>query len=153
MTVKISVSRVWGITCFNPPKYQNLFLECRLRICNFTWLRDYRRVLDWQSDVLDSYTTRDYASQITIRHKPVFSVTLFGNGFQRWTFFSFRADVSAGWRPSYASLVPSLQTVNLTDCPRCHSTVLTQVKVTLRPTISRSVSPGFEPHVGLVTGY
>jgi hypothetical protein len=28
-----------------------------------------------------------------------------------------------------------------------------KVKVTLRPTISRSVSPGFEPHVGLVTGY
>jgi hypothetical protein len=28
-----------------------------------------------------------------------------------------------------------------------------QVKVTLRPTISRSVSPGFEHHVGLVTGY
>jgi hypothetical protein len=28
-----------------------------------------------------------------------------------------------------------------------------QVKVTLRPTISRSVSPGFEPHVGLVTGH
>jgi hypothetical protein len=27
-----------------------------------------------------------------------------------------------------------------------------QVKVTLRPTISRSVSPRFEPHVGLVTG-
>jgi hypothetical protein len=31
--------------------------------------------------------------------------------------------------------------------------VKVKVKVTLRPTISRSVSPGFEPHVGLVTGY
>jgi hypothetical protein len=30
---------------------------------------------------------------------------------------------------------------------------LNQVKVTLRPTISRSVSPGFEPHLGLVTGH
>jgi hypothetical protein len=28
-----------------------------------------------------------------------------------------------------------------------------QVKVMLQPTISRSVSPGFEPHVGLVAGY
>jgi hypothetical protein len=28
-----------------------------------------------------------------------------------------------------------------------------QVKVTLRPTISRSISPGFEAHLGLVTGY
>jgi hypothetical protein len=31
--------------------------------------------------------------------------------------------------------------------------VTAQVKVTLRLTISRSVSPGFEPHVGLVTGH
>jgi hypothetical protein len=33
---------------------------------------DYTQVLDW----LDSYTTRDYISQITITHRPVFSVTL-----------------------------------------------------------------------------
>jgi hypothetical protein len=28
-----------------------------------------------------------------------------------------------------------------------------KVKVTLRPTTSRSVSPGFKAHVGLTTGY
>jgi hypothetical protein len=27
------------------------------------------------------------------------------------------------------------------------------IKVTLRPTTSRSVSPGFDPHVDLVTGH
>jgi exosome complex exonuclease RRP6 len=34
-----------------------------------------------------------------------------------------------------------------------HPYELSKVKVTLRPTISRTVSPGFEPHVGLVTGH
>jgi hypothetical protein len=31
--------------------------------------------LDWQSDLLDNNTTRDYTSQITITHRPVISVT------------------------------------------------------------------------------
>jgi hypothetical protein len=30
---------------------------------------------------------------------------------------------------------------------------LVKARVTLRPTINRSVTPGFEPHVGLVTGH
>jgi hypothetical protein len=41
--------------------------------------------------------------------------------------------------------------------PLCRSCMIlwhvVKVKVTLRPTISWSVSPGFEPHVGLVTGH
>jgi hypothetical protein len=38
---------------------------------------DYKRVLDCQSELLDTNTTRDYTSQITTTtHRPVFSVTL-----------------------------------------------------------------------------
>jgi hypothetical protein len=56
-------------------------------VTNLVWifivtrLIDYRWVLDWWLDLLDTYTTRDYTSQITITHRPVFSVTLLGNGF------------------------------------------------------------------------
>jgi hypothetical protein len=35
----------------------------------------------------------------------------------------------------------------------CMSMSLFKVKVTLRPTVSRSVSPGFKPHLGLMTGH
>jgi hypothetical protein len=45
-------------------------------IYTVTWLSDYRLVLDWWLDLFDTYTTRDYPSQITITHSPVFSVTL-----------------------------------------------------------------------------
>jgi hypothetical protein len=66
----------------------------RLRVgTERTWSE--RRVLDWWLDFLDTYTARDYTSQITITHKPVFSVTLFGNGFQRRTFLCFRTHVLA----------------------------------------------------------
>jgi hypothetical protein len=50
-----------------------LILSCdRVNMDGF-WI--YNRIY------LDSYTTRDYTSQITITHRPVFSVTLLGNGF------------------------------------------------------------------------
>jgi hypothetical protein len=74
----------------------------------FTWLSDRRRVLDWWLDLLNTNTARDYTSQITITHKPVFSVTLLGNGFERRAFLCFRAHVLAGWRPPHA-LILSLQ--------------------------------------------
>jgi hypothetical protein len=87
--VSISTELFW------PPIYCHVF-------------SDYRRVLD----SLDSSTARDYTSQFTVTHRPVFSVTLLGNGFQRWTFLFFQADVLAGWPPFYTSLVTSLQTPN-----------------------------------------
>jgi hypothetical protein len=53
--------------------------------------------------------------------------------------------------------VINVKTLNMEDMNCCNFILPPeaqgQVKVTLRPTISRSVSPGFEPHVGLVTGY
>jgi hypothetical protein len=71
-----------------------------------TWLSDYRRGLDWQSDLLDTLT---HNSQITVTHRLVFSVTVFtamlGNGFQHWTFFCPRAHVLAGWRLSHTNLL------------------------------------------------
>jgi hypothetical protein len=66
-------------------------------------LSNYRRVLDWSLDLLDSHTTRDYTSHIFITHRLVFSVTLLGSGFQRLSFLYFRAHVFSRWLPSHAS--------------------------------------------------
>jgi hypothetical protein len=44
---------------------------------------DYRRGLNWELDLLDNFTARDCTSQITATHRPVSSVTLLDNGFQR----------------------------------------------------------------------
>jgi hypothetical protein len=42
----------------------------------FHAISDYRRGLDWRTDLLDSNTARDYTLQITTTHRPTFSVTL-----------------------------------------------------------------------------
>jgi hypothetical protein len=57
--------------------------------------------------VLDRFTARDYTLHITITHRPVLSVTLFGNAFQWRTFLCFLAHVLTGWRPSHANLIYS----------------------------------------------
>jgi hypothetical protein len=44
-------------------------------------LIDCRRVLDWWWDLLSNYTARDHTLQITSILRPVFLVTLLGNGF------------------------------------------------------------------------
>jgi hypothetical protein len=92
---------------------KQLFAYIHMYMCCHA-LSDYRRALDWWLYVylLHTYTTRFYTSQITITHKLVFSVTLSANGCQRSTFLCFCAHVLAGWRPSHANLISSLQTVN-----------------------------------------
>jgi hypothetical protein len=67
-------------------------------------------VIPFWGITMDTYTARDYISKITITHRPVFSVTLLSNGFQRRKFLFFRAHVLAGKRPSHANSIPSLQT-------------------------------------------
>jgi hypothetical protein len=66
---------------------------------------DDRQVLDWLLDLLSTYTAHDYTLQITITHRPVFSVMLLGNGFQRWTFLCFQTHVLAGLQPSHTNLI------------------------------------------------
>jgi hypothetical protein len=73
---------------------------------------NYRRISDWWLNLLDTNTTHDDTSQITITHTPVFWVTLFGNGFQRRMFPSFHTHVLADWPPSQASFVSSMQTAD-----------------------------------------
>jgi hypothetical protein len=69
-------------------------------------------------DLFDSYTGRDYTSEVTVILS-VFSVTLLGNGYQRQMFVFFRADVLAGWRPSHLSAVAH----PLTNWPRLAPTL------------------------------
>jgi hypothetical protein len=87
-------------------------------------------------------------------------LVLFRSLFSRFRTFWARFGVLRSCHPIVVPL-PSNRTKEKTppaSC-RCQATApeqtqsQSQVKVTLRPTISRSVSPGFEPHVGLVTGY
>jgi hypothetical protein len=42
-------------------------------------------------NLLNANTARDYTLLITAALRPVFSVTLLGNGFQQWMFLGFRA--------------------------------------------------------------
>jgi hypothetical protein len=55
-------------------------------------MSDYRQDLDWKLDLLYTYTTHYYTSQITIAHRLVLSVcyslykAFIGSGFQRRTF-------------------------------------------------------------------
>jgi hypothetical protein len=43
-----------------------------------TWWSDYRRILEWWLDLLDTYRARHHISQITTTHRPVCSVRLLG---------------------------------------------------------------------------
>jgi hypothetical protein len=78
---------------------------------------------------------------MTTTHKPVFSVTLLPTAGVPLLSFS---------RPRRLANI-SRQPHTLTHCLQLNS--VPKVKVTLLQTISRSVSPGFEPHLGLVTGH
>jgi hypothetical protein len=55
------------------------------------------------------HTNRDYALEITVTHRQVFSVTdvtaLLCNVFQQWTFLCSRSHVLAGWRPCHPNLL------------------------------------------------
>jgi hypothetical protein len=56
-------------------------------------------------------------------------------------------DVNMQWLPTLATPLPPRPRL------RQGATVSRQVKVTLRPTTSRSVRLGFEAHLSLMTGY
>jgi hypothetical protein len=72
-------------------------------------------------------TTRDYTLQLTIRHRLVFSVTVFTalpcNVFQQCAFLCSRAHVFRGWRPSHTNLLlfllPSQDSHVMAAGPRC----------------------------------
>jgi hypothetical protein len=51
-----------------------------------------------------THTAHDYTLQITITHRPVFSVTLLSNGFQWQMFLCFQACVLSGLQPSHTNL-------------------------------------------------
>jgi hypothetical protein len=79
---------------------------CQLRMtCHSSYESVYILYINgiWIGDRV--YWTRYYTSQITIVHRLVFSVTLFGSGFQRQIFLCFLPHVLEWWRPSRINLI------------------------------------------------
>jgi hypothetical protein len=156
-----NVSDNWQEKCRKLFKSDVGFSKC---IVARMWRLYIWRVLEWQLYLLDRtqlhtitvytlFTTVHYntcrVSSLCLRWLPVFQY-LTQLAVQDWL-----TDWLTDWRS--ARILTPLQLTRL-EWPGSHSktdwTTTTPAKsVTLRPTTSRSASPGFEPHVGLVTGH
>lgn len=80
-----------------------------LFILSHSWVTtDYRQGLNWEMNLLDTYTTHDHTLHITVTHRPAFSVMLLGSDFQQQTVLCFWAHILAGWRPFHINLMLGL---------------------------------------------